>query len=729
MQTPELNHQELSVLDLLDAFRRHRRLFFGVFGTVLLLAILFCVVSSHRYEATGIVEVGRGESAGLDPQSLSGNPPSTADALQADIDLQTQAKILQSNVLALRTIDALKLGSSADYQSHGLHLPDPLSWFKQTTETPEQREANFRAKVLRTFHTRLSVKADSGTRLLEVSYVSGDAQMAADVVNQLVQELTNYGYEQRLSATVADSKTLSDQLDALRDQSEQLAGQVAMMQSQAGVYSLGETDAQGREQSYSSVLDQFQHATEALNEAEQNRILKQAIANAAQTSDAELLSSLAGSSPTGGGSSIINSLATIESLRTQEATLQGQLDQLKAKFGPGYPSRQETEASIRGIDKLIAEETERIRERAKNDAQVADQMYGAALQNYNALKGQAQAANSKTDLYMITKQEADASRSLYEDLLGKLNEAGILEQLHANHVTLIDPAIAPVSRTKPPYPLIVAGGFGGGICLAILAVLFANIFDDHVHGPVETETLGITVLGLLPVDTRESSTSLSGDGYIEAIQALQSRLMVNDGKPHQTIFISGGTPKEKQDAFCETFAGGIAEFGSRVLLIEADLRHPTIAERFGFSREDGLTSLLAGKVTEAEAIKPHPGMVNLHILPAGPTPASSTEMFASNALRSLLRDLKSRYDLILLAGPAALSAPAAASILAELADITVQMTRMDSTTQASIKRANELLTRHSSQPVGVVFMDVDGHSRAFTKYYGSTAEELSAMGV
>ena len=158
------------------------------------------------------------------------------------------------------------------------------------------------AKALKTFHQNLIVKPVGGTRLIEIDYLDPDPALAAAVVNQMVQELIDYSFETRYKATEAASESLSKQLAELRIRSESLQAQVAQMQRESGIYSIGTTDANGRQQAYSAVLDQFQRAATTLSDAAQNRILKEAIYQAAKSGDAEMLSSLAGNTLGGAAS-------------------------------------------------------------------------------------------------------------------------------------------------------------------------------------------------------------------------------------------------------------------------------------------------------------------------------------------------------------------------------------------------------------------------------------------
>ncbi len=715
MAASSWQEQELSLRDFLEIFGRHRRLLYAIPGTIVLLAVLYCLVSTPRYLATGTVQVEREGADGLSPDSLMGNQPGAGDALLADITLQTQAGILQSNQLGLRTIYALKLQDSRDFHSRLPHVAAPLGALfgkRKGAADPDAEKAAHEAALLKIFHKRLAVKPQPGTRLLNISYANSDPKLAAEVVNELVKGLVDYGYETRFNATEEASRTLSKQLADLRTRSEQMQAQLAQMQRETGIYSIGLTDPQGREQAYSVVLDQFQRAATTMNEAAQNRILKQAIYQAAQTGDAEMLSSLAGNSMSGGSqSSITNALATIQTLRAQESVQQAELDQVKVKFGPAYPHRQELESSIAGLEGSIAAETGRIRERAKNDFVVANQTYGDAAQTYGSLKGKADTVNNKAIAYMITRQEADESRTLYEDLLRRLKEAGVLQALRSNTVTLVDPAMAPSQPAQPNVPLILGGALIGGLVLGALAVLGLDVFDDRLHSANAAEGLGMPVLGLLPA---------SGAGYRDGVHGVRSRLAVGEAR-HKAVLVTSATPGEGSRAFGLELAASFAETGRRAVLVEADLRHPALARSLGLSGKGGLSLLLSGAAKLEDALEAHPRIANLWILPAGPMPAAPTALLDSDAMRGEMTELRKRFDAVVIDGPAVLGGTADAGVLAGLADITVQVVKLQQVTRTALRRAHGLLAGYSSRPVGLVLLGIEGDSLAYRRFYGYRA--------
>ena len=462
----------------------------------------------------------------------------------------------------------------------------------------------------------------------------------------MVQELIDYSFETRYKATEAASESLSKQLADLRIRSESLQAQVAQMQRESGIYSIGTTDANGRQQAYSAVLDQFQRAATTLSDAAQNRILKEAIYQAAKSGDAEMLSSLAGNTLGGAASSgITNSLVTIQNLRSQEATLQGQLDQMKTKFGPGYPRIAETQANINGLQNGIQQEIGRIGQRAKNDYQVADQTFKDAEQNYNSQKVKADALNNKAIQYIITRQEADDSRTLYEDLLKRLKEAGILQGLKSNTITVVDQALVPIKPKKPNVPLYLAAALAFGLFLGGAGVLVVDTLDDAVQDAVMIEQMGLPLLGVLPKFANRGRAievwANPKSRFSETVRNLRSVLTrVKNRPPAKVILVTSAVPGEGKTTLSMNLAASFVQQGKTVLLLEADMRRPAIRTSMGLPGRSGLSLLLAGESHENEnAIFVHPQVPGLYLLPEGAVPAFPSELLESDRMRELLTNL------------------------------------------------------------------------------------------
>lgn len=444
---PQPPEKELTIHDLLSVFVRRRAIVLATLALFVTAASLICVFSTRRYSATAEIQVQKESGSQLGLESPGGESSAYSDALQDTISLQTQANILESDSLALKVIHDLDLVSTPDFKP----TFNPVGWVLGLISPAGATDAQLgpasqadlglsprqRMSVLSVFAKNLTVKPVAGTRLIDISYLSSSPRLAADVVNHLVQGLSDYNFETRHNATARTADYLTAQLADLRKQSEEMQAQLARAQRDSGVLSLGGVDAQGREQVYSSVLDKLQQATTAYTQAQSNRIAKDAVYQAAKTGDPEAVSSLSGGAGLN-SSGTEGALGLIQSLRMQQSTLKAQLAEVSAKFGPAYPKLSEMQQQLDTLDGSIATEVARLADRAKNDAEVARGVEDNTRKVYLDLKAQADSLGDKTTAYTILRQEADQSRTLYETLFKQLKQAGVLADFKVNDISIVD---------------------------------------------------------------------------------------------------------------------------------------------------------------------------------------------------------------------------------------------------------------------------------------------------
>ena len=727
---------ELTLRDLLNIYRKRRRV---VYGTVLVLGTLgalYCAVSTRRYEATGTVQIQKESSDGLGLDSLMSDAGGASDALEANINIQTQANILQSDTLALRTIENLHMEGTEDFQSHW----SPVGWVlgifspKGVADTPGARLEDAperRRRALKVFSKNLKVKPVSGTRLIEIDYLNPDPKLAAAVVNELTQELIDYTFQTRYNATTQASTWLTGQLSELRKQSEDLEAKVVNLQRDSGVYSLGTVDAQGREQAYSGVLDQLQQSTAALAQAQQNRIVKGAIAKAAETGNAEMLSGLAGNTMAGPGSSqgVTSALALIQNLRQQQATQEAALQEAEAKYGSSYPKLAELRGNLTGLDRSIHEEIDRIKKRSESDYAVAVQAEASTRAQYDQAKAQADKLNDKTIGFAIVRQEADESRGLYEDLLKRLKEAGVLEGLKSSNITVVDPGRAPAKPKKPNVPLYMLAALGGGFFLGSLGGLLVETLDSKLSSIHEVEELtGQTLLGATPLigDPQRQQgnggqiqlTTLSDphSTFAEAVRSIRTAiLLTGGGDSSRVILITSSIPKEGKTTISANLAVVLAQSNRRVLLVDLDMRRGSLRRKLGLPAEAGLSELLAGQL-QAPRFSSISGLPLLDVLQSGTPPPNPSELLDLK-IKEWLTIWREKYDFIVLDCPPLLPVTDA-QIVNPLADITLLLSRSGLTERTQLQRSYRLLTDTSKHFVGVIVNGLRPQDDNYYGYYG-----------
>lgn len=749
--------KDLTIQALLAILRRRRALITKTTAVCFILAALFCIFSSRRYSATAEIQVQKSSSDGLGLESMMSSAGGDAtDALDANITLQTQANILQSDTLALKVIEDLDMEHTQDFRPRF----NPLGWViglftpagpKDPLNVPLEQAPLRRTHALKVFAAELSVKPVAGTRLIDVTYLSTDPKLAAAVVNRLTQGLVDYTFQTRYNATNQASSWLSSQLQDLKKEAETLQARVVTLQRESGVYSLG-SDSTGKELAYSAILDRLQQSTASLTAATSNRILKGGLYEITRKGSPELISGLAGSSMAGTSPAVSNSLSLIQSLRQQQATLEAQIATDSSRMGSANPKLGDERASLAAINDQIKAEVARIGQRAENDYRSAQLVEANVQAVYDQQRAAASKLNDKAIEFMIAKQEAESSRGLYETLNAHLKEAGVMEGLHSSNITVVDPGRVPAKPVKPNVPLYLALSLVGGAFLGGIGALFRDATDDRIQSMEMVEAaLATPILAVLPLLNGSAARSVASylpsrsgpkqlpaaaeelasgrrlpaiDGphtaFVESLRSLRTSLLLSrSGSPPKVILITSATEDEGKSTVSVNLAAVFAQSDAKVLLIEADMRHPGLTQRFGYERTGGtgLSSMLSGaEYRNIPTIEAFSELPKLRVVPSGPMPPYPAELLGSERMQELVESWRSMYDFVIIDSPPLL-AVTDAQILARQSDVTVLVARHGLSTRKSLERAYRKLVNDQDK-VSVVLNGVSRDSVSYGEYYG-----------
>ncbi len=759
-----------TVGDLLDIFRRRRLLMAAIFLGTFTLAMVAFFSATRLYKGSAEIQVQKGsaDTIGLDGMR-GGGGDAGEDAMESNITLQTEAQILQSESLALSVIKTLNLDKTPDFHPRG----SPIGWVlglfapkgtKDPSNVPLSDAPGRRSSAVKMFESRLKVKPISGTRLIDIEYYSSDPHTAAAVVNLLVKDLMDYNFETRHVATASASGWLGNQLSDLKKQTETLQAHLVDLEKGSGIFTLGQTDSQGRSQTYTPLLDQLQASTAQLSQAESARVLKGALYQVVKTGDPELISGLAGNATASGASSgLTNSLTLLQGLRAQEAETQAELDQTTDKFGSAYPKVGELKAKLAGTQQSIQSEIHRIAGRVKNDYTVAQDVENKDRVTYQQQKAQASAINSKAIDYEITRQEVQQSQDLYGSLLRRLKEADLMAGLRSSNITIVDSASTPARPSKPNPILYIGGGLAGGLFFACCVGLFRDSTDNRIQSIGDIPSLPVAPpIAFLPFHRRAGARWLSAErddrsgqtfggiatgnlndngptralvaadepraAYTEALRGLRTALTHSvDGQPApQVVLITSSLPGEGKSMLSLNLAAVFAQSGSRVLLVDGDLRTPVLHSRLECSGADGLSNFLEAEDDAPDVLEPTLFRVRLNklasvdFLPAGEPPDFPAELLASDAMMKLLNRWRETYDFIFIDGAPLLPVTDSA-ILSRYADYTVVVARHNQTDRASLERTCQILHAYGGSRQGVVLNGVKQNSSAQYPYYGHRA--------
>ncbi len=765
---PNTADGSFSLVSVFALLRRRKSLLFWPAAVALLLAASSCLLSVSRYRATAEIQVQKdtGGAFGLDSAAAAGagNP---GDSLDYTMTLQTEIGILRSPALAIAVVEAEHLEATPDYfgepksaakASLGGMLSRPLAQLRrllpasslEPVSIPLAQAPNRRYAAERIFKAHLKVTPLTGTRLIDVGYADRDPVRAAEVANTITRVLADLSFRQHFTSTLQGSAWLAGQLDELRKRTEQAQARAVALQRGTGMF--------GNDASRNVVLERLDSLNQALTAAESNRILKESIDRVASEGSPELISSLSGNSSTGSVASINTSLSLIQGLRQQEAQVRAELAENSVRYGPAYPKIAELHAQLDGIMTSIAAEVARLGQRAHTDRQIAVRQEQAARAAFEQQKLLASRQNDGVLAYELAREEADSSRDLYEGLLGKLKQTSLLEGLRANDVSIVPPALVP-PPAHPPAPNIrrrLGGGAAGGLLLGFCAVTLRELADGSVRSIPEVEALlGAPLLAVLPSFADPSlRTGLCGtspirgrlgDGWAawhtdrakptvpvvearqsafsEGLRSLRSAILLSHRPgPRQTILLCSPLAGEGKTTLALNLAASLAQGGSRVLLVDADLRHRSL-QRFGESTpSEGLGLALSGPESVAFQT-PVQTLPQLRMLSGSELPPWPAELLASGRMAGLVAEWRTAFDHIIFDSPPLLAVTDAV-LLSQHCDLALLVARHTRTPAQALCRAVDLLKNCGSPdiPVGVILNDVAKGSGEFREYFGHKGE-------
>jgi polysaccharide biosynthesis transport protein len=751
--------EDLSLRSLLLALRRRRAIILWTMSACLALGLLLAIFMKPRYKALGAIQMEKSATDGLGLEDLTGPKPLSSDALEDNIDLQTQANILQSYSLALQVIKDLHLEETQDFEWSF----NPAGWVLNLVNQAGEQDPpgvglddapRRRDHAVKIFEKHLKIQPQAGTRLIEIRYTSTDPKIAAAVVNDLSKSLVDYTLTSRFKATSELSHWLAGQLEDIKKEAEEQQGRLEHLQRESGVYSLGIPDASGREIAYSATLDRLQQATQELSNAISNRILKGALYSTIENGDPELISGLAGSSLAGSSPAVNSSFLLLQNLRAQQATLATQVAADTSKYGPANPRLADDEASLDSLRAQIRSEVVRIGQRAANDYKAAQATEQSTREVYGQARKAADLQNDKAITLLIARQEASDARSLYQTLNSRLKEASVIEGLRSSNVAVVDPGRVP---SKPiPYVLIIPalslalGGFFG-----VAGALFVESTSDRIEGMLAIErSLAAPILAVLPLTHDWASGAPGGflsnvrrrvennahasetgrpavlngpnTAYVEAVRGLRTSLLQpQNGSPPKKILITSAGEREGKSTLSLNLAASLVLNGSRVLLVDADMRSSGLSGYIGYDRAHhglqkvenvGLSDALSGE-SEPTVIAPFPELPGLYAVPAGSARKYPAELLGSLHMASLVARWSDGYDYVLIDSPPIL-AVADAAILSRFADLNLLVARHGRCTQKSLERAYRTLHKVGGGKIGIVVNAVRRDSVSFDEFYG-----------
>ena len=630
---------------------------------------------------------------------------------------QTEIAIITSDSLLATVARDLNLANNPDF----LGTKGPVK--HRNLEDPGVRQ-----EVVGELQSSLSVIPVPKTDLIRINFTSLNPKLSADVVNKLIADYIQRSYETRFASTQRVSQWLSSQLDDLKQQVETSQEQMMDLQKKLGTLGFDSTKNQ-----ISTSLDDLAKASAT---AKLNRILAESRYRLLSGMDPNSIESSIDATPG-------QPQPELTTLRTNLASAQANLALQSATLGPNNPTIKALKAQITNLTKAVSDEQGRLLRQAREDYLLTKSNEDQTTAALEAQKTDAYRLRDDLVEYTIRQREFESSRTLYEGLLQKLRTAGVEAGLESLEVDIVDPAEVPVSPLLKPESTIVLTFTALGLIAGVLLAFLLESLDTGLRSIAEIEAVTeLPSLAIVPRAKRASADQLASmstverninvltqpkSQFTEAFRSLRTALLLSTpGHEPRRILFTSATPSEGKTTAACNLAVILAQRGTRVLLIDADLRRPNVHHRFGLNGKLGLSTVLSGQTGLESAVQNVKEVPGLDILASGPVPPFPTEMLSSAAMTDLLAKAAGLYTHVVFDSPPIMSVTDGV-LLSRIVDAVVLVVRHGKSSKHIVRRGRDLLVRSGAPMAGIVLNAVDLNAPEYYGYYGYSGYSYSSL--
>jgi polysaccharide biosynthesis transport protein len=697
---------------------RHRWIVLAAVVACVGIALLASMLMQREYTAMTRIEIAR-EAANI--TNIEG--VESEESRLADLEFyQTQYALLKSRSLSESVVRSLSLESDYDF----------LSDYDESEAASLKELSRERRFMLATekVNEQTIVSPVRGSSIVDVGYRAPDPEVAARIANEIAEKFIETNLSRRFEATAYARQFLQNRLAAVRTRLEQSERQATAYARGQGLISVATGDG-SRDQllinaELAQLTSQLADARAAREKAEGD-YRGNAGGNAAERS----LSNIA-----------------VNQLRQQRGILSAELQKLESDFGPEYPRVQALRQQLAELNRQIAREESVVRSGVNRDIYDRYRQALATEQGLQRRVDQLKAAvldqQQRAIQLNIIQRDVDTNRALYDALLQRFKEVGVAGGIGTNNVSVVDPALPPENPSSPNLPLNLALGLLLGFLLGVGAAFVLEQLSESVILPAEFQRkLGIPLLGSTPAVKGEVRSKLLGfsratdnhqapllrssdsdgsttksallntsselaESYYSILTALQ--FSTTEGTP-QTISVTSSQAGEGKSTTAVALARSLAGIGARVLLIDADLRAPSLHRWFGMRAGPGLSEFLTRHAALMELVhkSDSPG---LSVLLAGTIPPNPSELLATGALERALKVALENFEHVIIDAPPVLGLSDAPQI-ARATEGTVFVVEAGRTRASHARHAIDRLLQVRAHIIGAVLTKLDSRSSGY----------------
>jgi polysaccharide biosynthesis transport protein len=682
--------------------RKRKWLIGGVTVSFVLTGLLWTLMATPNYTSTVRIQIDHDVAKVVEGASV------TPAEGYYDIEfLKTQYELLQSRSLAERVASLTHLADDTEFNKQARY--SLLNVFRGAGTSVSQQAEKEHSAALTILASRV-VRPLKGSRLVDISYSDPDPGRAQRIAAAYGEAFIEFNLDKRFQANSYAKTFLEDKIKQLKLRLEE--SEKALLEFAKKEQIVSTTDK------ISIVESNLASANGALGTIIAERIKNEQLWKQVQDANAisfpQVLSS-----------------KLIDELRGRRNQILVDYQEKSGTFQPHYPEMVQINNKIKEIDKQLATEIKTVKNSLKAAYEASLSQEYEMKERIETLRAEVLDLQQRSIQYNILNREVDTTRSLYDGLLHRFKEVDVASGVGANNVFIVDRAELPHSPSSPVMSKALVLSLVLGLVAGLGAAYVAEHFDDLIYTPEDAENItGLPQLGVIPrVDhplSIQAELETSRSPLFEAYRSLCTVLQFSTvtGLP-RTLLVTSSGPSEGKSTTAAFLARHLATMGLKVLLIDADLRKPSLHKIMQLDNTIGFSNYLTGNC-EVRAAVQRTKLDNLLFMASGPLPPHAPELLGSSQLPALLSSAVGVFDFIIIDGPP-VTGMADTLMLSNMAAATILLVSAGESRKGIVRNAVKRLELVRSSVVGTVVTKyvakADSYYRYEYAYNGERKEE------
>jgi len=735
----ENGQNNINIHDYLRVMLKHQWTILTIFAVIVVSVTIFSFTATPIYRATTRIIIEK-----ENPKLVSFQEVMSVESPGQDY-YQTQYKIIESKAVANEVIKRLKLDQNEDFvPKPGLFsdiwetITSPVTYIKSLLKT-EKTEATVLEEglvepyspLVDSFVGRVKVSPIRNSRLVDVSFESKDPVLATKIANTTTRAYIDLSLQTKLKATSDAVNWLNQQVEQEKKKVEQAEQALLQYKQQQGIVTdfssnVETITAQKLAELNKQVVDATSRRVEAETRYRQAKNMEHSPDSMASIPEV-----------------LQNSL--IQEIKKQEVDIYKRLSELSKRYGANHPQIIALNNEMKTLNARKASEVQRIVNALQNEYRVALAREQSLKNALGEQKGETLSLNKKAIDYNVLKREAETSREMFDILIKRFKETSLTEDIRTGNIRVVDPAQIPKSPVKPKKAQNILLAIVVGLSLGAGLAFFLEYIDSTIKLPEDiSQFLKIPYLGPVPALATESNP----DGTLverkpaedlvtllepkstasEAYRGIRTSLLLSSAdQAPQVILVCSAAPHEGKTITAANIAIAMAQAGSKVLIMDCDMRRPKIHKLFGIDRDKGMSNILAGSCNMGDSIF-HTTVQNMDIMTSGPIPPNPSEILVSNRMKEIIEQVRTRYERIIIDSPP-ITAVTDAAIISNLVDGVIIVIRANDTHREIVKNGIAHLKSINAHILGAVLNGVEMgrdsyyYYQYYYYYYGEDGEK------